>query len=231
MSSPGDAAAAPPALLGDVRRRYLEAQLAGDQRAALRVVDEALAAGCDGADLRREVIQAAQLEIGRLWQENRISIAHEHMATAISQRALVFLFDRATPAPRTGRKILIACVEGELHELPARMLADLLELAGHDVVYLGANVPTASLLPALTAARPDVVALSVTMSFHVDALRAAVHAVRAHAPGVPVVVGGNALAWGPGIADALGVAHTGASATEVLACIDGLCGGAAARSA
>ncbi len=35
-----------------------------------------------------DVIQKTQREIGRLWQENRITIADEHVATAISQLAL-----------------------------------------------------------------------------------------------------------------------------------------------
>ena len=60
--------------------RYLEAQLAGDRRTAARVViDEGLGAGHSVHALHAGVLQAAQREIGRLWQQNRISIAEEHM--------------------------------------------------------------------------------------------------------------------------------------------------------
>jgi MerR family transcriptional regulator, light-induced transcriptional regulator len=211
-----------PSELVGLRARYLEAQLAGDQRRALALLGEAAAGGHTVDALRREVVQAAQLEIGRLWQENRISIAHEHMATAVSQRALVFLYERATPAPRTGKRIVMACVEGEQHELPARMLADHLELAGYDVAYLGANVPTDSLLAVVRGAPVDVVALSVTMSFNVGGLRGAVLALRAHRPKLPVIIGGHALTWAPGLAAQLGVEHAGHGAGDILGLLERL---------
>ena len=184
---------------------YLQAQVTGDQRTALRIVRKALERGHSVRAVQQDVVQAAQREIGRMWQENRLSIAHEHMATAISQMALVHLFERA-PVPRSrGRTIVVACVEGELHDLPARLVADYLEMDGFTVRYLGANVPTESLCAALVEAPPDLLALSVTMSFNVAGLRAAVAAVRQRLPGLKIAAGGHALAWAPELADQLGV--------------------------
>lgn len=203
-----------------VREQYLQAQVTGDQRSALRIVREALADGHSVRVLQVDVIQAAQQEIGRLWQENRISIAHEHMATAISQVALVHLMERA-PAPRTrGRTIVVACVEGELHDLPARMVADYLESDGFAVRYLGANVPTASLCAVLVEEPPDMLALSVTMSFNVAGLRAAVTAVRERLPGLTIAVGGHALAWAPELAQQLGVIAVGGAPGDIVAGIE-----------
>lgn len=188
-----------------VCEQYLQAQVTGDQRTALRIVREALERGHSVRSVQQDVIQEAQREIGRMWQENRLSIAHEHMATAISQMALVHLFERA-PVPRShGRTIVVACVEGELHDLPARLVADYLEMDGFPVRYLGANVPTESLCRALVEAPPDLLALSVTMSFNVAGLRAAVAAVRERLPGLKIAAGGHALAWAPELADQLGV--------------------------
>ena len=183
-----------------VCEQYLRAQVTGDQRTALRIVREALARGHSVWSVQQDVVQAAQREIGRMWQENRLSIAHEHMATAISQMALVHLFERA-PVPRSrGRRIVVACVEGELHDLPARLVADYLEMDGFTVRYLGANVPTESLCAALVEAPPDLLGLSVTMSFNVAGLRAAVAAVRQRLPGLKIAAGGHALAWAPELA-------------------------------
>jgi hypothetical protein len=44
------------------------------------VLEQGIGAGASVFDVQVEVIQAAQREIGRLWQENQISIAEEHMA-------------------------------------------------------------------------------------------------------------------------------------------------------
>jgi len=181
--------------------RYVEAQLAGDRREALRIVlDDGLARGASVQDLQARVIQAAQREIGRLWQVNRISIAQEHMATAISHVVLSRLFDEARSDPRLGRKIVVACVAGEYHEFPARIVADFLDLGGFEVRYLGANVPTDDLLRMLREEKPDLLALSVTMSFNVPSLRQVIAHVRNAHPELPILVGGHALEWEPDLA-------------------------------
>lgn len=214
-----------PETIGAVLEQYLQAQVRGDQRAALRVVREALEDGHSVREVQQDVIQAAQQEIGRLWQENRLSIAHEHMATAISQMALVHLFERA-PAPRkNGRKIVIACVEGEMHDLPARLVADYLEMDGFTVRYLGANVPTASLCAALAEEQPDLLALSVTMSFNVKGLRAAVAAVRERLPGLKIVAGGHALSWAPELAEQLGITAIDGAPGAIVAGLERQLGG------
>jgi methanogenic corrinoid protein MtbC1 len=203
--------------LSAIRERYLAAQLRGDRREALKiVVDEGLASGATVLELQEQVIQGAQREIGRLWQENVLSIAQEHMATAISNLALAQLFERATPAPRNGKRILVACVEGEQHEFPARLVADALDLAGFGVRFIGANVPSDSLLEMIAFDQPDLVALSATMSFHGPAMRSVVARIRHAHPRMPIAVGGGACIWLQGIAlDADASARTASELVEV----------------
>lgn len=154
--------------LATLRARYLAAQLAGDRREALRLlIEEGLKCGASVEDVQLRVIQEAQREIGVLWQENRISIAEEHMATAISSLALAHVFQHASSRPANGRKVVVACVDGELHDFPARLVADALDLEGFDVRFLGASVPVEALLAVLAKEQPDLLALSVTMSFNV----------------------------------------------------------------
>jgi MerR family transcriptional regulator, light-induced transcriptional regulator len=186
--------------------RYVETQLGGDRRAALQFIDEALREGVPADDVRHHVVQAAQREIGRLWQEDRISIAQEHMATAISQLALAHLFQHATFHARVGRKILIACVPGEHHDFPTRLLADALDVAGYDVRFLGADVPLDSLLRAVDTEKPDLVALSVTMVFNVPSLREAVRMVRARSgQPVPIAIGGSVFSTSLDLAEGIDV--------------------------
>lgn len=207
-----------PTDLAALRTRYLAAQLRGDRREALRVVlEEGLGSGASVAQIRSDLVRGAQAEIGRLWEENRISIAQEHMASAISQVVLAHLYDRADRSPDVGKRVLVACVEGELHDLPARIAADTLDLAGFDVIYLGASVPTDSLVATIEAERPDLLALSCTISLNVPALREAVARVRTATGGrLPIVVGGNAVAWSPGLPAELGVDGVGASGEELV---------------
>jgi MerR family transcriptional regulator, light-induced transcriptional regulator len=199
--------------------RYVAAQVAGDRRAALRlVVDEGLASGVPLSSLYLDVIQAAQYRIGELWQANRISVAQEHLATAISQIAVAELYRALECEPSNGKRALVSCVGGELHELGTRITADFFEMAGFDVRYLGANVPTDTLLGMVREDPPDLLVLSVTMSFHVDALRAAVRGSReASGDRLRLAVGGHAFTWAPGLVEELGAEVFGRNATESIA--------------
>lgn len=212
-------------VLADLRQRYLAAQLAGNRREALRVVmHDGLGFGISVPDLQRHVIQEAQREIGRLWQENEINIAQEHMATAISHMALAQLYDEAPHAPPNHKKVIVACVAGELHDFPARLVADALDLAGFALRYLGADVPLHGLLSMLAQEKPDLLALSATMAFNLPSLRAMVKEVRSAWPELPIVIGGAACLDVRGLATELGVAGSSSDATEMVALAQQLLG-------
>ncbi len=203
-----------PASLG---QRYLQAQLAGDRHEAVRLLyDEGLRAGMPVKTLLLDVIQQAQYEIGRLWQENKISVADEHLATAISQLAMARLYPEAPRAPGLGRTVALACVEGELHDMGVRVAADMLEMEGFTVHCLGASVPTEHLIARMIADRPDLLLLSATMTFNLPALRAAIEAVRKAVPGLPVVAGGFAFQWSPGAIEGLDLPPAGPDATAMV---------------
>ena len=206
-SRPGATVVPDPSRIALLRDRYLAAQLAGDRREALRLVmEEGLGQGIAVADLQAGVVQAAQLALGELWQQNRISIAEEHMATAISNVVLSRLFENAPLRERLGHRMVVACVPGEMHDFPARLVADYLDIAGFHVRYLGANVPIDALAIMLCDTRPDLLALSVTMTFNMAGFANTVRRVRAEMPGLPIMAGGNALHWEPEVAKAFGVA-------------------------
>lgn len=209
-----------------LKNAYLAAQLAGDRRGALAlIVDQGVKKQIPVSSLARDVIQASQREIGRLWEENRISVAEEHMATAISQVALAHLYQHAEPGRPKHKKIVVACVEGELHDFPARLVADALDLEGYAVRFLGANVPIDGLVSMLSKDPPDLLALSVTMSFNVGALRIAVQRVREQLPGLPIAVGGHATLWSANLGRELGVDAIGNDAATMLEAANRLLGG------
>lgn len=198
--------------------RFLAAQLSGDRREALRLmVEEGIAKGARVIDLQAHVIRPAQLEIGRLWQTNRVTIAQEHLATGVSQVVMARLYEFVCSTPRNGVVVAVACVEGELHDFPARLVADYLDHAGFTVRYFGANVPTDQTLMMLKSDPPRLLALSTTMSFNVAALRDTVGRVRAEIGAtLPILIGGHALQWSPDLARELGVETAPSSPDELI---------------
>jgi hypothetical protein len=87
--------APPPQAEGELapeRRLYLQAILHGQRSAAAGIVLEAHHAGRPVLDLYLKILQPAQYEVGRLWESNAISVAEEHMATAITQSVMARLY-------------------------------------------------------------------------------------------------------------------------------------------
>ncbi len=205
--------------LDAIRERYLRAQLAGDRREAVQVVEDCLEQGSSVADIQSELIGSAQDHLGRLWERNQVSIAQEHMATAVSSVALSALFERAPVPKPNGKKILIGCVEGEEHALPARIASDMLELAGFEVRFLGGNVPHLHLIQMIREEKPDLIGLSVTMLYNLKSLRDAVSMVRT-VTNAPICVGGYAIMWSRPIEQELHVHASGPTRDEIvsLAC-------------
>jgi DNA-binding transcriptional MerR regulator len=84
-------------------------------------------------------------------------IAREHLFTNVLRGRLAGLsrsWDEGD-APR----ILLACVEGELHDLPLLMLALALRERGWRIVFLGSNTPGNAIEAALSELRPTPVAV------------------------------------------------------------------------
>lgn len=171
-----------------------DAVSAVDEYAATELVLRLLDEGADPECVLLDVIAVVQGRVGEEWAANRFSVAQEHAATAINDRAVaaVSVHPAARTAPTRGR-ITVACVDGEWHALPARLLAEVLKLRGWQVDYLGAQVPTPHLIAHLHSTRADAVALSSSIATRLPTAHAAITACQA--VGVPVLVGG--AAFGP----------------------------------
>ncbi|MHA6765169.1 cobalamin B12-binding domain-containing protein [Streptacidiphilus sp. PAMC 29251] len=163
-----------------------------DEYLATDVVHRALEAGVTPQQVLLRVIAPAQARVGAEWAAGRFTVAREHAATAISDRAVAVVSrHRAARVPGSRGRVTVACVDGEWHALPARLVAETLKLRGWQVDFLGAHVPTPHLIAHLHATGPDAVALSCSLATRLPAAHATISACQA--AGVPVLVGGAAF--------------------------------------
>lgn len=164
--------------IDELARAYLQALLQADRRAAHQLIMNALQSGVTVKELYREVFERTQREIGRLWQTNRISVAQEHFCTAATQMIMSQLYPYLFTGERKARRAITLCVNGELHEIGARMVSDYFEMEGWDSYYFGANTPPESVLRSVQDLRPHIVAISVTMTFNVSRVVALIQMLR-----------------------------------------------------
>lgn len=177
-------------------RHYLTSLLAGDRQRCRVFFEEWLASEAELRSLYQDLVQRSLYEIGELWERGRISVATEHLATAITESLLNLAYPRLFAQPRVGKSAVVACVANEYHQIGGKMVADLFELNGWRGYFLGANTPLRDVQSLIEEKRPDAVALSVTVAFSLDMLIHAASEIRAAFPDVPILVGGQAFRWG-----------------------------------
>lgn len=141
-----------------------------------------------------DLIQRAMYEVGSLWESNHISVATEHMASCVAEELLNVLFretSAATLSPQS--RVLVACVQPEMHQLGSRIVADCLESHGYDTTFVGANTPSGELLRLIGECQPDLVALSLTVYFNLSALLSFIENTSRQFPHLKLLVGGQGL--------------------------------------
>ena len=88
------------------------------------------------------------IEIGSLWQTNTISIAHEHFITYLIKQKLLINTEKIQYQEniKKDRIFVLYLPKNEIHDLGLLYLNYEIQLQGYKTIYLGENVPIASLL-------------------------------------------------------------------------------------
>jgi cobalamin-dependent methionine synthase I len=126
-------------------------------------------------------------ELGDRWEVGEVSVAQEHFASAVLRGRLLGLargFDEGI-----GPRALLACPEGDRHDLGLLCFGIGLHERGWRVTFLGADTPIEALHGAAVQLRP---ALVVVCGEREPPLRAALEQIAVLADGFPVALAGRA---------------------------------------
>jgi MerR family transcriptional regulator, light-induced transcriptional regulator len=188
------------------RSLFLQAILKNQRKAAVTIVLEALRGGEEPTDIYVEILQESLYQVGKMWEMNQISVAEEHMATAISQYVMAQLYPLLPPATQSRGRMLITGVAGELHQIGANMVADVLDAEGFDVRFLGTNMPHSGIVQAIDEHDAAILGISATMLFSIPHVVKLIKEVREklgeRSP--RVVLGGAAFRSAPSLTTELG---------------------------
>jgi methanogenic corrinoid protein MtbC1 len=213
------AAESPGGHLDLTRRVFLAAILSGQRQPAINIIEEALRDGQSHVDIYVHVFAESLHQVGKLWEMNMISVAQEHMATAITQYAIAVAYQRMVPASAARGSMVVTGVSGELHQIGANLVADAMEAEGWKVRFLGTNVPPTSVLKTVEETAADVLCISTTIVANLPAVAELVQDVRkkldGHAP--RIVLGGAAFRFARKFAHELGATQAFSDLPEALA--------------
>ncbi len=132
------------------------------------------------------------VEIGQRWRAGRMSIAHEHLATAVFRQVLGWVRETAEAGDRAPA-VVVATLPRQIHEGGAMLVAAAAACEGWQVVYLGVDLPPGEIGAAARRTGALAVALSLIHPTDDPALGDHLRALRDALPaGLPLLVGGGA---------------------------------------
>lgn len=179
--------------IGALREAYTEALLAGDEPSAERAIRDAIDAGISECTIYDAVMAPALRRVGEGWASGELSIADEHLATAISTRMVALQRELSrVSGRRLSTRIMLCGLERERHVVGLEMACSVLQHSGYEVLMLGADVPIETLARAVERHQPAIIGFSATMAATAKILPAAIYEARSADPRVGVIIGGAA---------------------------------------
>lgn len=104
------------------------------------------------------------VKIGNDWAQNKISIFEEHQMSFIL-RLQLFALEQIIPEPNNqAPKAILACAEGDHHEIPLQMIAVLLKANGWKNYILGINISATEIIKAAKKIQPHFIGITNTYS-------------------------------------------------------------------
>lgn len=158
---------------------YFRAAIEGDEPACRATIDHLIRQNVHIVTIFNDVIAQAMTRVGQEQDEKQLTIAQEHMASAISERMISRVALSARQMPTSSIKAVTGCVQGNYHALGIRMLTDLLSALGIQCTSLGSNVPTAEFVRSVAKIRPHLVMISCGHQDQFPDCEALLHDLRA----------------------------------------------------
>jgi len=201
-----------------LQQLFLVQLLQGDRQGCLDLAERSIGSAEELRCFYLKVIWPALVRIGYLWECNQVSVAEEHVATAIVGRVMAALYPKISLSEVTRGEAVVTAGPNELHEVGARMLADFLEMDGWDVSYLGANCSALKLVELLKVRRPFLVVLSVATVFSLEKARQMIRMIKEdpETRDIKVMVGGVAFSGLPQLWREVGADGFGADAESAV---------------
>ena len=169
-----------------------------DQCGSLAAVRQRLAGGEDPGRLMEEC-RTGMEQVGKMYERGEYFVTALIMAGEIFRQTADILLPLMTAAERQqdSRKVVIATVKGDIHDIGKNIVVSLLEARGFTVVDLGVDIDPEMIADAVVAERPDVLGLSCLLTTGFETLRETIELVRERTASweqrLPVVIGGTAI--------------------------------------
>lgn len=183
--------AAGPVKEAGIRERLKKAIIEGDEDNITSLVEAALAEGLDPITISNEGLIPGLEEVGRLFACNKYFLPQVMLSADTMKKAFERLKKELKGAKSASAgKVLLATVEGDIHDIGKNIVATLLENHGFEVIDLGKNVSADKIVNAALKHKVDVVGLSALMTTTVMEMDTVIKRLRDAGINAVTIVGG-----------------------------------------
>ncbi|MBI5656544.1 MAG: cobalamin B12-binding domain-containing protein [Geobacter sp.] len=200
--------------------KLLVTMINADRSGAAEIIERTLATGIEARQVIAEILDPAIVQLGRLWEEETMSLAQNFVASKIAEDTLLRCIPNMTAHPHSKGALVIGNIEDDFHSLGRKAVGLFLVAAGWDVHDLGNDVPAEELLEKALEVDACVIGVSAMMqttALNIRKLRQLIDK-RGLAHRIKLAVGGAVFNWRPDLVAEVGgdgTAHNAVGADEL----------------
>ena len=169
-----------------------EAVLKGNRSGIVKLTKEALVAGEDAQVLLNEALLPAINLVGDYFEKKKYFLPQLIAGAEAMKLSIEVLEEKLLTGAKQENMpvVVIATVEGDIHDIGKNLVALMLKNYGFEVIDLGKDVPKETIIEAAKEYHADIIALSALMTTTMQRMRDVVELVKAEGLKAKVMIGG-----------------------------------------
>ncbi len=181
--------------INEMQDKLKTAVLKGNRNGIVKITKEALERGEKPAELLNQVLLPAINQVGEFFDQGKYFLP-QLIASAEAMKNSIEVLEPLLQTGGTGEEmpvVVIATVEGDIHDIGKNLVALMLKNHGFHVIDLGKDVPQAKILESAKEHHAEFIALSALMTTTMQRMREIVAAAKEEGITAKIIIGGAVI--------------------------------------
>lgn len=181
--------------INEMQDKLKTAVLKGNRNGIVKITKEALESGEKPAELLNQVLLPAINQVGEFFDQGKYFLP-QLIASAEAMKNSIEVLEPLLQTEGTGEEmpvVVIATVEGDIHDIGKNLVALMLKNHGFHVIDLGKDVPQAKILESAKEHHAEFIALSALMTTTMQRMREIVAAAKEEGITAKIIIGGAVI--------------------------------------
>ena len=181
--------------INEMQEKLKTAVLKGNRNGIVKITNEALESGEKPVELLNQVLLPAINLVGEYFDQGKYCLP-QLIASAEAMKNSIEVLEPLLQTGNSGEEmpvVVIATVEGDIHDIGKNLVALMLKNHGFHVIDLGKDVPQAKILETAKEHHAEFIALSALMTTTMQRMREIVAAAKQEGITAKIIIGGAVI--------------------------------------